>query len=155
MKQNTPDDDNFRSPKPPWSASGACPLFSGPPLDPSKAHFGPPGGAPSPLKKVQGLPRTTSNSQSRHAQNLGNMCILPSGTSKKPSRAIFSPSKDPPETLWNRHPTLPGRLWAPKKVPRGAPEPVMDPPGPHLGQCSTFRVSVFQIEHLSPNHLSL
>ena len=62
---------------------------------------------------------------------------------------LQGPTQDPPESS----PSLPGRLWAPRNVHRGALEPLMDPPGPHSGHCSTFRVSAFQIEHLSPKHL--
>ena len=64
---------------------------------------------------------------------------------------LQGPTQDPPESS----PSLPCHLWAPKKGPRSAPEPLMDPPGPHFGQCSRFRALLVQIEHLSPKHLSL
>ena len=117
---------------------------SGPPLEPSKARtlsletppegpracFGAPRLTPNPPKSAQEPSRTTSNSQSWHAQNLGNITIWHSGISKKRSRTIFRCSKCPPGTLRNGDPHPPGRPRAPQMCPGSAQAPPRSPSGP-------------------------
>ena len=125
-----------------WKSRGLRPDRFGPsqdprktPMEPPKAHFGVAGGGQNPPKTAQEPPRATSNSQSRHAQNHGNMCIWPPGISKKRSRAIFRRSETPPENLESEHPYHQGRSWVPKRPPgsaQGAPEDTQGPPGSTL-----------------------
>ena len=110
--------------------SGGGTLSLGTPLDPPKAHLGAPQGSLSPPKNAPGHPGATSNSQSWHARNLGNITIWPPGVSKKRSRATFRASEYPPETLQSGDPSPPGCPRAPKKLPGGALGPPKDPPGP-------------------------
>ena len=130
---------------PPLEPSRARILFFESPPEPPKAHLGAPGAARNPPKRAQEPPRARSNSQSQHAQNLGNMCIWPSGISKKRSRAIFRRSEHPPGTLQSGDPNSQGPPRGPKSdpgsvqgIPGRPPGPPEDPPDNHL---TYFRIS--------------
>ena len=115
---------------PPLEPSGARTLFLETPPEPPKAHLIFPGGGRNHPKTVQEPPRARPNSQSRHAQNPGNMCIWPPRISKKRSRTIFRRSECPPGTLQSGDPNPQGRLRAPKQLPRSAQGPPRSPSGP-------------------------
>ena len=105
-------------------------MSSGPPPEGPRARFGAPRATPNRPKSAPEPPRATSNSQSWHAQNPGNMCIWHSGISKKRSRTIFRCSECSPGTLRSGDPHPQGRPRAPQTRPGSAQAPPRTSPGP-------------------------